>query len=196
MLRVLLVLALLSGSRLFAQQDIRHVDFKNLTYPLRGSLLGHESLEWLSPSASASPERKPIHLVNGHASYRGGQFTYDSVIYADLTHDGHDEAIVVLTYFTGGTQTTNYVYVFTSRQHGPALLAYCHTGNRALQGLYGVDSKNGLLTFELFDPAKASGDCCSSGLLIYRYQWTNAAFGLAGPVEHKALPPPEEHSTR
>jgi hypothetical protein len=52
-------------------------------------------------------------------------FTLESVSYADLTGDGKDEAIVVLKYATGGTQTTNYVYVYTLEQ-GPKLLAYCH----------------------------------------------------------------------
>ena len=193
MLRVLSVLVLLAGSRLFAQQSIRDVDFKNFTYPLRGSPLGHESLEWLSSPASALPARRPIHLVNGHATYRGGEFVFDSVKYADLTQDGHEEAIVVLTYFTGGTQTTNYVYVFTLTKDGPALLAYCHTGDRARRGLYGVYARNGLLTFELFDPATASGDCCSTGLLIYHYRWKNNAFASAKPVQRKSLPPLQEH---
>lgn len=200
------MLALVLCCSLSAQQNIRQVDFKNFTYPLSGHLLGHSSLEWLDTPVHPATNRKRIHLVDGselkktssvvvdgkeYGQYEG--FTFESVSYADLTGDGNDEAIIVLTYHTGGTQTTNYVYVYSFEEHGPKLLAYCHTGSRSESGLYHVSAKKGLLVVELLDPAKASAECCSSGVLISRYRWQHGVFKLAVPVERRTLPPPQEH---
>ena len=193
-------------SRLAAQQNIRQVDFKNFTYPLSGHLLGHGSLEWLDAPAHPATNRRTIHLVDGsdltktssvvvdgkeYGQYEG--FTFESVKYADLTGDGNEEAIIVVRYHSGGTQTTNYVYIYTLEEHGPKLLAYCHTGNRSDSGLYGVYARNGLLIFELLDPARASGDCCSSGVLISHYKWQQGVFKLAGPNQRRTLPQPKEY---
>ena len=194
--------------RLGAQQQIRQVDFKNFTYPLSGHLLGHSSFQWLDGS-TANSNRKLIQLADGkdltkissfvldrkeYAQYEG--FTLESVRYADLTGDGNDEAIVDLLYHSGGTQTTDYVYIYTLDQDRPKLLAYCHTGSRSDSGLYSVYGKKGLLVFELFDPTRTQGDCCSSGVLISRYKWQSGVFKRVGPAVRRNIPPPEEHSER
>lgn len=202
---VILVCALvLCGWPVRAQENIRQVDFKNFTYPLSGHLLGHSSLQWLD--VSASDGRKPIRLVGGkdltktssfvmdgkeYAQYQG--FTLESVRYADLTGDGSEEAIVDLMYHSGGTQTTDYVYIYTIDQHRPKLLAYCHTGSRSEYGLYGVYGEKGLLVFELLDPERSEGDCCSSGVVISRYRWESGAFKRVGPMERRKIPAAREH---
>ena len=197
---------MLCCSALAAQQNIEQVDFKNFTYPLSGHLLGHSSLEWLDTPAHPATNKKTIHLLDGSQLTRissvmvdgkeYGQhegFTFESVSYGDITGDGKEEAIVVLMYHSGGTQTTNYVYVYSLGEHGPKLLAYCHTGSRSDSGLYSAYARNGLLVFELLDPARAHGECCSSGVLISSYKWQNKVFELAGPVERRTLPLPQEH---
>jgi hypothetical protein len=183
-----------------AQENIRQVDFNNFTYPLSGHLLGHDRLEWLNIPERAQAKKQPIQLVKGsnltktssfvmdgkeYDQYEG--FTLESVKFADLTGNGEEEAIVVLRYHTGGTQTTNYVYVYTLDNHEPKLLAYCHTGDRAYSGLYKVYGNDGLLTFELLDPKRASGDCCSSGIIVSRYRWHNTRFEAIGPIERRSL---------
>ena len=187
--------------RLVAQENIRQVDFKDFSYPLGGHLLGHSSLQWLD-SSTADTNRKPIHLTGGkdittsnfvidgkeYAQYEG--FTLESVHYADLTGDGNEEAIVDLMYHSGGTQTTNYVYIYTLDQHRPKLLAYCHTGSRSYSGLYDVYGKEGLLVFELLDPTRSQGECCSSGVLISRYKWQSGIFKRVGTTERRTIPPP------
>lgn len=198
-------LAAQEHSRLAAQPGIRQVDFKNFSYPLTGRLLGHNSLVWLDTSPLGGGRSRTFHLVNGshltrdssvvvdgkeYVQFRG--FTFQSVTYADLTGDGHEEAIVTLLYQTGGTQTTNYVYIYSPGQYGPRLLAYCHTGDRSDEGLYRVHAATGLLVFELLDPARASAECCSSGSLISTYRWRNGAFKLTGGSKRRALPPLDE----
>jgi len=207
MSRLVLMLTLaLWSSVLAAQQGIRQVDFKNFTYPLSGHLLGHGNLEWLDTPKHPGTNKRNIHLVNGtqltkissfmvegkeYSQYEG--FTFQSVSYGDAIGDGKEQAIVVLTYNSGGTQTTNYVYVYDIGDQGPKLLAYCHTGDRSDSGLYGVYSRNGLLVFELFDPARATAACCSSGVLISRYRWQSGAFRLASTIERRTLLPLQEH---
>jgi hypothetical protein len=191
-----------------AQEKIQQVDFRNFTYPLSGHLLGHTRLEWLDTAAHAGVKREAIHLVNGsdmtktssflmdgkeYAQYEG--FTFESVKFADLTGDGKEDAIVVLRYHTGGTQTTDNVYVYAIDQQKPTLLAYCHTGDRAYSGLHKVYGKDGLLVFELLDPKRASGDCCSSGEVVSRYKWHDGRFeAFRSNERHSLIVPPDSAS--
>src|SRR5215471_15763262 len=101
--------------------------------------------------------------MDGHEYIQWKGFTLQSVKFADLTGGGQEQAIVVLHYATGGTQQTDYVYIYSLIAEKPKLLAYFHTGDRAYSGLYKVFGDHGKLVVELFDPEKRSGDCCSSG---------------------------------
>ncbi|MDQ1388936.1 MAG: hypothetical protein QOF56_2390 [Acidobacteriaceae bacterium] len=183
-----------------AETNIRQVDFKNFTYPLSGTLLGHDRFEWLDMPTEARSNGKPIHLVNGdeltksssfvldgheYAQWEG--FTLQSVAFADVTGDGQEEAIVVLHYRGGGTQQTDYVYIYTIAAAKPKLLAYFHTGDRAYSGLCKVSGVDGKLVVELFDPEKRSGDCCSSGIVRTRYKWHNGRFEVFGQSERETL---------
>jgi hypothetical protein len=183
-----------------AQNGIRQVDFKNFSYPLKDHLLGHSELKWLSTQSGGSAKLRTIQLkdgkelekdssfqMNGHeyAQYEG--FTFQSVQYADVAGGSSEDAIVVLLYLSGGTQTTNYVYIYSFSEGRPKLLAYCHTGDRAYSGLYKVYGEHGLLVFELLDPEKQSGDCCSSGVVRARYRWLGVRFHVVGIPEHITL---------
>lgn len=183
-----------------AETNIRQVDFKNFTYPLSGTLVGHDRLQWLDMPTEAHSNRKPIHLVNGddltksssfvidgHEYTQWEGFTLQSVEFADVTGDGQEEAIVVLHYRTGGTQQTDYVYIYTIAAGKPKLLAYFHTGDRAYSGLCKVSGLDGKLVVELFDPEKRSGDCCSSGIVRTRYKWHNGRFEVFGKSERETL---------
>ncbi|MEG9432096.1 hypothetical protein [Terriglobus sp. ADX1] len=153
-------------------------------------------MQWLGPENGMSP-RRPIHLVGGRdmvtTEVETKGFTLESVHYGDVTGDGEEEAIVNLRYSTGGTQTTNYVYVFQVDHGQPKLLAYCHTGSRAHSGLYEAYAEDGQFVVELFDPKKAIGDCCSDGVVITRYSWTGSRFEIRGKVQERALQPSSEH---
>ena len=158
-----------------AQKSIRQVDFKNYTYPISGLRLGHDRLEWIDPA-----QRGHITLVNGEDAERDATdlpgFAFQSVTFADVTGDRSDDAVVVLRYDTGGTQSTDYVYIYSLAGGQPKLLAYCHTGDRAYRGLHKVYGEHGTLVFELFGPRKRTGDCCSTGFIRTRYRWRDGRF--------------------
>jgi hypothetical protein len=193
---VLGLLILVSSGLADAQNSIRQVDFKNFAYPLSGPLLGHNRLQWLDTTGQAHSKRKPPHLVNGddltkassvvidgreYTQWEG--FTLQSVEFADVTGEGKEDAIVVLLYRTGGTQNTHYIYIYSFEDGKPKLLAYCHTGARAENGLYKVYSNHGVLVFELLDPNKMEGECCSSGFVRTRYRWGAGKFEAFGTRE-------------
>jgi hypothetical protein len=162
-------------ARLAAAQDIRHVDFKNFTYPMSGPRLGHDRLKWLDTSRPGH-----VRLVNGADNAESPTFTFESVKFADVTGDGKEDAIVVLTFHSGGTQTSDYVYIYSFADGKPKLLAYCYTGNRSDSGLYKVYGKHGMLVVELLDPNKRSAECCSSGFVRTRYRWNGQGFEAIG----------------
>jgi len=120
-----------------------------------------------------------------YVQYEG--FTLQSVNFADLTGDGQEEAIVVLHYRTGGTQQTDYVYIYSFAAGKPKLLSYFHAGDRAYSGLCKVIGDHAELVVELFDPEKRSGDCCSSGIVRTRYRWEQGQFKAVGAPERETL---------
>jgi len=190
------VLTIVSFGFATAQDTIRQFDFKNFTYPVNGPLLGHDRLQWLTVPDKTNPKRW-TRLVNGNdltkdSSFvmQGQEYTQwsgfklESVEFADVTGEHKEEALVVLRYLTGGKQTTHYVYIYSFEDGKPKLLAYCHTGDRADYGLYKVYGEGGALVFELFDPNKRSGDCCSSGFVRIRYRWRASRFEAFGTREY------------
>ena len=196
---LVVAICLFSGTA-SAQENIRQVDFKNFTYPLTGPLLGHNGLKWLGNLEDRYSKRKPIHLVDGneltkvssvvvdgHDYSQHEGFTLESVSFADVKGDRKEDAIVVLQYHSGGTQTTHYVYVYSFEAGEPRLLAYCHTGDRGYSGLYKVYGERGQLVFELLDPKKTQGNCCSFGIVRARYVWRDGRFEVVRPPEYAEI---------
>jgi hypothetical protein len=186
-MRVLLaaLLIVIFSSWADAQNSIREVDFKNFTYPLSGPTLGHDHLEWLTPSKAGH-----LRLINGKDTAESPSFTLQSVAFADVTGDGAEDAVVVIHLDTGGTQQTDYIYIYSLDAGKPKILGYCHSGDRGSSGLYKVYGERGELVFELFDPAKRQGDCCSSGFVRTRYRWRSGRFERSGPREFITLQEP------
>jgi hypothetical protein len=197
------LLILLSSGLARAQGILLRVDFNNFTYPLNDALNGVNRFAWLEVPREAHSDTTQIRLVNGrdisksssvvkdgHVYIQQEGFTLHSVEYTDVTGDGKEDAIVVLHYASGGTQNTNYVYVYSFDERKPKLLAYFRCGDRAHFGLRNVYGQNGHLVVELFDPKKRSGDCCSSAFIRTRYKWHNGRFQGFGARQSVALQKP------
>lgn len=115
------------------------VDFRNFTYPK--DCLSEEG---------AKPT--PFTLQNGE--FDGGSkqvsFGFTSVRFADVTGDGVDEAIVVLSFYTGGSAVPHCVYVFQREDAKVNLIHDFYGGDRASDGLRRVYGENGDLVVDQY----------------------------------------------
>ena len=130
-----------------------------------------------------------VTLVNGRYDFdatepsRGPSIILDQVRYGYVTTSTQLDAIVELSYHTGGSAYWQYLYVY-SFAAGPKLVTWFQTGSRADQGLYRLMVTNGQFTLDLFDPEQRIGDCCSTGFIRTTYKWQNGKFKPAGPREY------------
>lgn len=193
-----MVLAILSLAtvRTNAQKltAIRQIDFDNFTYAWSDALADVPiSWNWLD-----SLPDKHIRVVDGlHHFYSRTQdpderrysplLSVDSVTYGDLDGDGKEEAIVALTYHTGGTANWSYVYVYKLERRLTKLLARMQTGSRADGGLLRAFVRENLLVIDFSDTEKRIADCCSEGYVRVRYRWQNGAFVEEGTRERGKL---------
>ena len=167
--------------------DIRHVDFRNFTFPWSGSQGGSSHLEWLDPE-----QENDVTLKDGrwelpdddsdegqkHPLFAG--LTLEEVKYGQFTGGAREAAIVVLRFDSGGTQYSYYVYVYVFERNRPRLLAAFHSGDRSYFGLSRVYPSRGRLVVELFDPKHEEGDCCSDGIVRMTFRWRHGKFEGAG----------------
>jgi len=153
------------------------IDFRNFTYPFDHEVdeIGMPGgISWLPIKAQAR-----ITLVNGRWDSHdngGPAVTLEEVHYGYVTMSPVMDAIVVLTYHTGGTAFWSYVYVYQLGGDRSKLVALLRTGTRSAEGLYRVYASNGELTLDLFDPERRTFDCCSTGFIRGTWIWKAGRF--------------------
>ena len=137
---------------------------------------------WMNPEVKTT-----ITLVNGRCDFdkedpsHGPSVTLAEVHYGYLTMSGQLDAMVVLTYHTGGSANWNYLYAFSLASGSPRLLGWFQTGDRASYGLYRLIVSNGEFILDVLDPGEREADCCSAGFIRTRYEWRNGMFVAGGP---------------
>lgn len=166
-----------------------------------------------SPAAGASireTDFRNFHYVFGESSWtlvNGAEprtdadeewrYELDDVSYGDVTGDGREEAIVMVTAETGGTMVPHWIFVYGAGGRGPELLWAFESGDRADGGLKTAYAEGGMLVVELLgkgkvphDPATygaeddtAMGACCPSRFTRSRYTWNGRAFVPRGAPE-------------
>jgi hypothetical protein len=159
---------------------IREIDFANFTYPshFRGEAGGYRVRD-----GEMLPKRKdkigrPLDMW----------LVLAGVKYGDATGDGREEAVVDLSWITGGTADADLVYVYGLRKGKPKLLWAFETGDRADGGYKNVFAENGELVVELQgknkiigrdlyeDDGTNMGDCCPTHFTRTRYKWAHNRF--------------------
>src|SRR5262245_57610423 len=177
-------------------KTIRSVDFRNFSYPkTKGLYLSHSrNLPFRLKGGSLPETRDKQGFVDEMGVYLG------KVSYGDVTGDGQEEAIVVLSFLTGGSSMLDCVYVYTWDQRRPKLIWAFDTGDRANGGLRLVKAENGRLLVELYGNGKLigkdldaedktnQGACCPIFFTRANYKWTGNVFRLAS--RPKVLPNP------
>ena len=185
-----LVVVLIFSQAAFAQQrssSIRSIDFTNFSYPSKVA-----DLSYSSKTAKGNVYR----LRQGELPPKFGErnrllnvwLKFGSVVYDDLTGDDNEEAIVNLSWITGGSAMPNLVYIYTLRKGRPKLLWAFETGDRADGGLKDVHAENGQFVLELYgkdkiigrnlyaDDGTKNGDCCPTFFTRTRYVWRGNRF--------------------
>ncbi|HYX72010.1 MAG TPA: hypothetical protein VE732_04510 [Nitrososphaera sp.] len=185
-----LVISLLISPVAYSQRrqpSIRSVDFTNFTY-----------------QAKPVYSRKNFSLKNGGYGGRlrdGADIPYPvslvGVIYGDVTGEGSEDAMVVLTESVKGTAIPYYVYVYSIEKGRPQLLWSFETGDRGDGGLRKVYAENGGFVLELYGKDTGIGDienkeetgaCCPKSFTRIRYSWRGRRFRQKGSRE--VLPNP------
>jgi hypothetical protein len=151
-------------------RSVRDTDFANFSFPWLSMSQGTFHLT----AGSLSPTRRSDGVIE-----EVGLDLFD-VLYGDVTGDGLEEAIVVLTMTTGGSAVPHWVYVYSPARAQPSLIWAFETGDRADEGLRKVSADKGDLLLELHDPEDSRGDCCPVLFTRARYRWAGARFCLRG----------------
>lgn len=173
---------------------IRSVDFANFTYRAKPIYAKGE---------------KSFTLQNGKYQGRlsdGADVPYPVSLayltYGDVTGDGSEDAMVVLSENVKGTAIPYYVYIYTLEKGSPKLLWAFETGDRADGGLRQVYAESGELVIELYGKGTRVGGklygtedaaCCPSSFTRTRYKWQGTHFQQVGKEE--TLPNREGHGS-
>jgi hypothetical protein len=174
-----------------SNQFIRSVDFANFSFPWPHGLGDSRKTFKLRDG-----ELKPTRDKRGMVDEMG--VTLESIVYGDLTKDGVEEAIVVLSTITGGSAIPHAVYIYGWQKNGPKVLWTFATGDRVEGGLRQVYADNGQLVVELYGKDKLigkelygmkTGVCCPKVFTRARYEWRGDKFRQKGKEE--TLPNPE-----
>lgn len=157
---------------------IRLVDFANFTYP-------------------AGPDASPGDTL----TLSGGRFAGDDkhdparlayLNYGDVTGDGAEEALVVLSIGSRGSAIPYVLYIYALEKERPKLLWAFETGDRGDGGLRQAYAEDGGLVVELYGDAKVVGKdfygdgigvCCPRVFTRARYRWQRKGFRQAGKEE-------------
>jgi hypothetical protein len=131
----------------------------------------------VEPTPAPAPDIREIDLrqvpaVQNFLSETGGELEQETVIYADLTEDGDDEAIVPVT--SGGTAGNIGFIVIGATAGGSEALARetRETGGLALA------VEDGVLVVTAAVAGPDDPECCPSLLRETRYEWNGAALAI------------------
>lgn len=160
---------------------IREIDFANFEYPLTKDV--RISLRNGKHEGNPQSEEYPVVLAY--------------LAYGDTTHDGSEEAIVVLSENVPGSAIPYHVFIYSIVKGSPELLWSFETGDRADGGLRQVYPENGDLVIELYGKGTSIGGnlynteeaaCCPQFFSRTRYQWRDDRFIPQGATEVSANP--------
>ena len=156
-------------------QSIRAIDFSNFAYPLTPDL------------AVADSSKKGFTLKDGDLPEKSDEvgMSLFSVVYADATGDGAEDAIVVLEVNTNGSAIPHVIYAYTLEKKQPKLLWAFSSGDRADGGLRAIYADQGDLVVELYGRGKVLGtdlyaDDGSRAQTPYPYYFTQTHYKWDG----------------
>ena len=175
---------LAAGQDKGALADIRQIDFRNLRYPWQ-TATDPPDFQWLTKFDTTVSVRDGVHEFKAdECDGSCPELSISEVVYTDVNNDFIQDAIVVLSYSTGGTAHWEYVYMYTVSNGKSKLIAAFETGSRIYHGLHRVYVGNGHLIVELNEPDESEGECCATWRTRTEYQWRRDHFeAMSEPVK-------------
>lgn len=171
---------------IFAQKDIKEVDFSNFTYE---PFCASENSQKITVKDSEFAETKEVDGFPDRIFFKAFNVTY-----GDLTGDKKDEAIVLTVCNTGGTGNFTEGFIYSIRHGKTALIARIPGGDRAYGGLREAYSENGILTIESNDVGEAGGACCPEFVVTSYYKLVGSELKEAKKSSRRELYPKERVS--
>lgn len=161
------------------ESAIRRVDFYNFDYP---------ELEDKPRTLKVRNGKRPPKRRDSVGRPLDISLTVASVTYGDVTGDGDEEAIVDLSWETGGTAQVDSIYIYTMNKSRLRLLWTFDGGDRTDGGVKSVFADHGGLVIELFGKDKIIGHdlyapdgihtglCCPVVFTRTAYAWKAGRF--------------------
>lgn len=173
----------MTNSAVFAQKDIRKIDFDNFTYSASCAFEESKKITVKNSEFSESKE------VDGYTDRFF--FKVFGTSYGDLDGDNNDEAVILTVCNTGGTGNFTEGFIFGMKAGKPVLLTRIPGGDRAYGGLRKARVEEGLLVVESNDVGEAGGACCPEFVVTNRYRVKAGKLTEVGKKERRELYPKE-----
>jgi len=148
--------------------DIRTIDWENRTYQL--DELGPVTVHAGRAEFQISEDNRAVE--RGLAS---GSYTIAAPLFADVDHDGVDDAIIWSILASGGTGHFSDIQVYTLRAGTLAVLAEIPGGDRGDGGIRDVALDGTAVIVDRNVLAPGDGLCCPSAAQRERWTWQHGA---------------------
>lgn len=157
---------------IFAQNNIRQVDFNNFTYK---PYCASEDTREISVKNSEFFEEKE---ADGYTERL--YFKAFSVSYGDLNGDAKDEAFVLTICSVGETSYISEGFVYTLKDGKPVLVTRIQGGDRAQGGLRSAKVEKGMFIVERYAVDETGSACCPEFVVTTTYKWIGREFVEVG----------------
>jgi hypothetical protein len=177
------------GQQRASLRDIRQIDFRDFQLPWASvTVQGFPQFRWLTGFDATVRLQDGAHTFGSldECGRSCPRLVLTSIQYVYVNGDAVADAIITLTYETGGTGHWEYVYLYSVENGSPKLLAAFQTGSRIGHGLHRVYVGNGDLIIELNEPDENKGECCATWRTRTEYRWHNDHFeAVSEPVKEQ-----------
>lgn len=152
-------------------KNIHQIDFNNFTYVI---------------PEFGSGERKPNRFRNG----KGSDAIITNTAYGDLTGNGQDEAVMIITVSAGGGGNAYFMkgLVFTMKNNRPIVLTEFDAGGKdSGNNVQEIRIKNGLLMLSRDVTLANENPCCPKYQRFFSYRWNgNSLLEMSkSPIQEK-----------
>ena len=178
----ILCTTLILSASVFAQNNIRKINFQNFTYD--ADYCGGEGERKITVKDGEFFEEKKVDDFTERMF-----FSVFGVTYGDLDGDSKDEAVVLSICNMGGTGNFSEAYIYKLVNGKPVRKMTLVGGDRAFGGLRETRVENGLLVVESNDAGKLGGACCAEFAVTNTYRFDGKTLKEIGKSTSRELYP-------